>query len=662
MPVTPSVAADRWSNVTAAQHYPPPGLVGASLAYDAADNYVILFGGCTATRCPAAAQTWKYAGGQWTNLSATAGSPPPARAYASMGFDSRDGYVVLFGGLGAGGPLNDTWSFSGGLWHNLTNLSSAPPARYAAAMAFDHADNFLVLFGGCGAQVCPRNDTWQFLAGGWKNVTALAGSAPSPRFGASFAFDAGDNYGLLFGGCGRVCPLGDTYEFSRGRWVALAPAVNPPARSFAALTYASVTNETYLFGGNAGAAGLNDTWRFTAGRWSDVTASLGAAPSLRYGVASLSSTETWTTSGVKRLLPYAPFYGGANATCPNCTGSAPTQTWILEPTLSGSASALPSVVEVGETASFSGSASGGSPPYAYLWQFGDATSQAAQSATHAYASPGSFSAGLTATDQAGVSETFPVAVSVVAGPTVRLSVQPTVTDVGRPVSYSGSVTGGTPPYAETWSFGDLTGSASLSTTHAYGAPGSYDVQLHATDSVQGYGDAFGAVTVHPLPTVQALPSTLTPTAGAAVTFSATVSGGTGPFAYRWTFGDNASNTSADTNHTYANAGTFRASVLVTDAVGGSSQANLTLDVGAAGGAGGSSVPIPVLLFGAVGTVAVVAVVAGLLLVRRRRRTPPTSLAAAPADGPSWVGEEEEPAPRSKRALRRDLERFYRRRT
>ena len=658
----PQAGGDVWFNVSSAQLFSPGPLVGATMAYDAVDNYVVLFGGCSATQCPAPADTWKYAGGFWTNLGATVGPQPPPRSFATMVYDSRDGYVLLFGGRGASGaPLNDTWSFAGGLWQNLTNATTAPPARYAASMAFDRNDNYVLLFGGCGSAVCPRNDTWQFYGGAWKNLTRSAGTPPPARVGGALAYDAGDVAVVLFGGCGLVCPLGDTYEFAKGKWTALTPTGPPPARAFATMTYASQENVTYLFGGNASTGRLSDAWRFTAGRWVSISGGLGPGPAPRFGQAALESTMVWTSSGVKRL-GYSIVYGGSNGTCLNCTPGVKTDTWILETALAESGAVLPSVIEVGEPATFTATATGGAPPYVFLWGFGDAISSAVQNPTHAYASSGAFTASVTATDQAGVWASFAVTVTVVPGPAVGLTVVPKVTDVGRPVAFSGSVSGGVAPYATVFSFGDLTSAATLSTLHSYGIPGNYSVQLHAIDAVQGIGDAFGVVTVHPLPSIDALTSTLTPAVGQAVDFTATVSGGTGPFVIDWTFGDGNGSSAGSGNHTYLRAGTFRASVVVTDAVGGSAMDNFTLIVTAAPGSGNpSGLPIPLAYVVVAIVAAVVIVLAVVLLLRRRRRAPPASLAAAPAERPAWDGDEDEAPTRSKRAMRRDLDRFYRRR-
>ncbi|HYD03402.1 MAG TPA: PKD domain-containing protein, partial [Alphaproteobacteria bacterium] len=70
----------------------------------------------------------------------------------------------------------------------------------------------------------------------------------------------------------------------------------------------------------------------------------------------------------------------------------------------------------------------------------------------------------------------------------------------------------------------------------------------------------------------------TPTSGNApltVAFGSTTSGGTGSYTYRWTFGDNTNSTTttSTTSHTYNNAGSYTASLTVTDGAGNTATAN-----------------------------------------------------------------------------------------
>jgi PKD repeat protein len=57
-------------------------------------------------------------------------------------------------------------------------------------------------------------------------------------------------------------------------------------------------------------------------------------------------------------------------------------------------------------------------------------------------------------------------------------------ETGSPVQFTGSATGGTPPYTWAWQFGDGATSTSQNPTHTYTAPGVYPVKLTVTDSTQ----------------------------------------------------------------------------------------------------------------------------------------------------------------------------------
>src|SRR5690348_10986522 len=70
----------------------------------------------------------------WTQLSPTAS--PPARAYHAMAYDEASGKVLVFGGFGENGYLNDTWTFDGSTWTKVDTAIS-PPARSASEMAYD---------------------------------------------------------------------------------------------------------------------------------------------------------------------------------------------------------------------------------------------------------------------------------------------------------------------------------------------------------------------------------------------------------------------------------------------------------------------------------------------------------------------------------------------
>ncbi len=143
--------------------------------------------------------------GNWTQMFPST-SPPP-RFDASLAYDAADGYALLFGGFGSN-SLDDTWKFSAGTWTQLAPPSS-PSARSSSSIAYDAADGSVLLFGGAGG----ARGTWEFAAGSWNQL--FSATSPSPRYRAPITYDAGDGYVLLFWGqdSSSQMPLGDTWKF-----------------------------------------------------------------------------------------------------------------------------------------------------------------------------------------------------------------------------------------------------------------------------------------------------------------------------------------------------------------------------------------------------------------------------------------------------------------
>jgi Galactose oxidase, central domain len=246
----------------------PSARWGAGIAYDAADGYVVLFGGyCEGTTT--CNDTWAFKAGQWTELS-PALSPSP-REYPAMTYDSESGDVLLFGGGNGGSTVySDTWTFKGGQW-SQSSPSVSPSARAGASLVDDTADGYLVMFGGTTNYtcVCGLGDTWKFADGDWTEPSPANG--PSSRYSYSFAYDPAIGAALLFGGwnanggCGNNTD--DTWDFHAGNWTELSPTSSPSTRQGSALDYDPSTGGALLFGGVNGTCGVSptlyeDTWQF----------------------------------------------------------------------------------------------------------------------------------------------------------------------------------------------------------------------------------------------------------------------------------------------------------------------------------------------------------------------------------------------------------------
>src|SRR6266699_2422140 len=146
---------------------------------------------------------------------------------------------------------------------------------------------------------------------------------------------------------------------------------------------------------------------------------------------------------------------------------------------------------------------------------------------------------------------------------------PTTPIASTVVSFTATASGGTPPYTYSWSFGDGATGTGLTTSHTYSSSGSYTVTLTVTDSAGGSAKSTQTIQVSP---VSALVASFTsspsqPLSGQSVTFTGSATGGIAPYTYSWSFGDGGTSTSQSPRHTYANSGSYTASLSATDSLG-----------------------------------------------------------------------------------------------
>lgn len=233
-----------------------------------------------------------------TTLGNNGVSPPPTVS-ASAVYDAADGYVVMFGGEGVERTtMATTWIFTRGNWSELTPVGGqAPPARFQAQMAYDAADHEVLLFGGCADVACSRDlsDTWTFGRGQWTNVTALSAAAPAPRDRAGMVFDAADGYVLLTGGeiSNGMAFLSDTWVYRNTTWTQLPPPTGPApsARAGAAVVYDGAIGKVVLFGGHPQGIVAGDTWTYAAGNWTNLSSTPPPTPLARWAGSSTFDSE-----------------------------------------------------------------------------------------------------------------------------------------------------------------------------------------------------------------------------------------------------------------------------------------------------------------------------------------------------------------------------------
>lgn len=233
----------------------PTARYGAALAYHAARDLAVMFGGRTMTAAPLA-ETWIHAD-TWS-----AGTTAPALEGLighTMTYDTVRRQIVLFGGGRSVVQVRDeTWLWDGA-WIQATPATSPPPRAHAAA-AYDPVRNYVVVVGGAAANNEPLADAWAWDGTSWFDVTPREATlAPSPRSSAALAWDPARQRLVLFGGrIASNAAAQDTWEATWAtradstlelRWHQLDVADQPLGRSDHALVSAIDQGGVMLVGG-----------------------------------------------------------------------------------------------------------------------------------------------------------------------------------------------------------------------------------------------------------------------------------------------------------------------------------------------------------------------------------------------------------------------------
>lgn len=230
-----------------------------------------------------------------------------------------------------------------------------------------------------------------------------------------------------------------------------------------------------------------------------------------------------------------------------------------------------------KTVSFASTVSGGQTPYKYLWKFGDGSTSAEANPIHTYASYGTYSASLTVTD----SQSSPSSITKTKSITLAvLTVDFTSRANGRTITFTSTVSGGVSPYNYSWAFGDGKVAYIANPIHPYEADNTYTVRLDVRDTSGTPASVSKPITVSgpPAPIVGGI-ETVSQNKLFVSLAAVSVSGGSPPYTFSWTFGDGSAAVSGQSaTHTYAVNGTYRVVLAISDTRQGSLSLNKDLDV------------------------------------------------------------------------------------
>jgi hypothetical protein len=288
-------------------------VTGAAMAFDKATSEVVLVGGVDLVREPRREgmyyqqrdhhRTLLWDGSTWREVADAPGRLTGPALGIALARD--DDHVVAFGGLtrhagptgaqvdtsnfdpatplgqtldAAFGFTGETWTWNGSSWQQQI-VVNGPSRRAYAAMAYDPDRHETVMFGGINceyddeavaaayayfevARTCRRKgDTWVWSGGAWTQRSP--DRAPSPRAGASMAWDARRHRLVLYGG-----DTGDgrdahpqVWSWDGATWTREPDFVAPPERSTGAALAQDPHGRLLLFGGHSSTGYFaEDTW------------------------------------------------------------------------------------------------------------------------------------------------------------------------------------------------------------------------------------------------------------------------------------------------------------------------------------------------------------------------------------------------------------------
>lgn len=569
-PLDPSSSPpDAWANWTGATGPGPRS--SAMVAFDSALNATFLFGGRSSSGDPLN-DTWEFANGSWTNVTASVGPAPPARWGGGFVYDAVLGVAVLFGGENGSAFFGDTWTFSGSAWTRAAAVFG--PSPRTAALGYNPFTGNILLYGGGFENLSAGpgpwiyyNDTWQFRAGAWTNLTPVIGTGPTGP--GALVYDAANRLYLLVGGDPS---RNHAWLYYKAGWhLAYAPNGPSPSALNWSAAYDGEGQYVLLEGGASAGGAAGTTWAFRDESWTNLTKNLSIAPPPRDNASMVDDPA-------EGVVLYVAGTAGSNAR--NDTWAFSGVPFRLELRIS------PSATDVGLAVTLTDSlneTTGAGLTYSYAYGHlppgclsgNNATLECAPLAADSYL------VNTTVTRSDGVAENATAPLLVAALPSVGAYAPITVADVGQNLTFFANTSNGTAPFRYGWAFGDRTPNGSgRNVTHAFDLPGTYTVNVTLTDAVGSVATASVEVTVHPGLELVVSSNRSASDTGVPIGFTASPSNGTAPYEVSWSFPGGGTVEGTTVSHAFANPGVYRVNVTATDAYGMTAASSLEVTVDA----------------------------------------------------------------------------------
>ena len=237
---------------------PPSPRRNSAITYDPSAEHILLFGGSDDDSHYD--ETWTWDGARWDELSPS-GSPPGAVLEPVMAYDGSAEETYLKGSTSGGGAVTETWTWDGSSW-----TKEDDQVLFGGAIAFHATESQMIAFG----------STHLWAGSSWGELDPDV--EPSNRFGHAMVYDDAREEILLFGGAfedidgGGI--LDDTWTWDGETWTEVDGEDNdessPSARAGHAMAYHADLEVVILFGGSAGSNVFNDTWAWDGQSWTEL--------------------------------------------------------------------------------------------------------------------------------------------------------------------------------------------------------------------------------------------------------------------------------------------------------------------------------------------------------------------------------------------------------
>jgi len=288
---TPVGTQHQWA-VLAPSSVGPAPRQSSVFVYDPVDDQLLLFGGKGQPGFLNDLWRYKLTTKKWERISVEGGPSP--RSGANGFWDPVRKQLLLVGGVDVAGYHSDVWAYNPAKnsWQRLSPDDKSRNRAYAIAV-YDPVHDALFWFGGQNVDGA-LSDTWtyQINGGSWKQSPPGVVN-PAARYHAAAAYDVPSQQIVLFGGCSTApgsCPRDDVwaYDVIDQMWQQYVPqTTRPQARQKMAYAFDAQNNTMLIYGGG-GTDGqeLGDLWSFRAisGLWTLLAAE--NSPGRRYGAVA----------------------------------------------------------------------------------------------------------------------------------------------------------------------------------------------------------------------------------------------------------------------------------------------------------------------------------------------------------------------------------------